>query len=65
MQTRARLFEGIMPGVVAVPWGLGHEDEGRWSRGVGQHPAALVNVMADPLTSESFWNSTPVSIRKA
>ena len=65
MSTRAKLFEGIMPNVVAMPWGLGHEGGGRWSDGVGQNPAHVVEVQTDPLTSGAFWNATRVSVRKA
>ncbi|MHC4609782.1 MAG: molybdopterin dinucleotide binding domain-containing protein, partial [Planctomycetota bacterium] len=65
MRTKAKLFEGIMPDVVAMPWGLGHEGGGRWSDGVGQNPANLVDVQTDPLTSGAFWNATRVSVRKA
>ncbi|MHC4769997.1 MAG: molybdopterin dinucleotide binding domain-containing protein, partial [Planctomycetota bacterium] len=65
MSARAKLFEGIMPNVVAMPWGLGHEGGGRWSDGVGQNPAHVVEVQTDPLTSGAFWNATRVSVRKA
>jgi anaerobic selenocysteine-containing dehydrogenase len=65
MRTKAKLFEGIMPDVVAMPWGLGHEGGGRWSDGVGQNPANLVDVQTDPLTSGAFWNATRVSVQKA
>jgi anaerobic selenocysteine-containing dehydrogenase len=65
LRTKAKLFEGIMPGVVAMPWGLGHEGGGRWSAGVGQNPAPLVEVQTDPLTSGPYWNATRVSVGKA
>ncbi|MBI4580747.1 MAG: molybdopterin-dependent oxidoreductase [Planctomycetes bacterium] len=65
MQTRAKLFEGIMPDVVAMPWGLGHEGGGRWSDGVGQNPSKLVETHTDRLTSGPFWNATRVAMRKA
>ena len=61
----AKLFEGVMPGVVAIPWGLGHADGGRWTAGVGQSPAELVRVHEDPLTGNPYWNATCVSVRKA
>lgn len=65
MRARVRLFEGLMPDVVAVPWGLGHEAGGRWSAGTGQNPAALVEIRPDPLTSGPLWNGTRVSVGKA
>ncbi|MHC4413780.1 MAG: molybdopterin-containing oxidoreductase family protein [Planctomycetota bacterium] len=65
IRAKAKLFEGIMPDVVAMPWGLGHEGGGRWSNGVGENPARLVDVQPDPLTSGAFWNATRVSVQRA
>jgi len=61
----AKLFEGLMPDVLAMPWGLGHEGGGRWTDGVGQNPTALVEIQTDPLSAGSYWNATRVSIQKA
>ena len=65
LQLRARWFEGVMPGVVAMPWGLGHEAGGRWCKGIGENPSHLVEAETDPLTSSRFWNATRVSVKKA
>jgi anaerobic selenocysteine-containing dehydrogenase len=65
LETYARLFEGIMPEVVAIPWGLGHEGGGRWSDGVGQNPSALVDARIDPLTAGPIWSATKVSVQRA
>jgi hypothetical protein len=54
-----------MPEVVAIPWGMGHEGGGRWSNGIGQNPAQLIDVYTDPLTAGPFWNATRVSMKKA
>ncbi|MBI4585383.1 MAG: molybdopterin-dependent oxidoreductase [Planctomycetes bacterium] len=65
IRTRVKLFQGVMPGVVAFPWGLGHQKGGRWCEGVGQNPSELVEAYTDPLTSEQFWNANRVSMKKA
>jgi anaerobic selenocysteine-containing dehydrogenase len=65
MRLTAKLFPGIMPDVVAIPWGLGHEGGGRWTTGVGENPAELVSVEVDPLTASPYWNATCVAVRRA
>lgn len=65
IRAQARLFQGIIPDVVAMPWGLGHQSGGRWCKGIGQNPSSLVETQTDPLTSGKFWNATRVSIQKA
>jgi anaerobic selenocysteine-containing dehydrogenase len=65
IRVKAKLFEGIMPEVVAMPWGLGHEGGGRWSDGVGQSPSKLVETQTDPATGSPYWNLVRVSVQKA
>ncbi|RJP31743.1 MAG: hypothetical protein C4547_15205 [Phycisphaerales bacterium] len=64
LRLHAKLFEGIMPEVLAIPYGFGHEGGGRWCEKIGQNPATLVDVEIDPLTGGPLWNSTRVALRK-
>lgn len=59
-----KVFAGLMPDVIAVPFGLGHRSGGRWCKGIGDNPAVLVDVRRDPLTGTALWTSTRASVRK-
>lgn len=61
----ARISAGVMTDVIAIPFGFGHKAGGRWSKGIGENPAELVDVRTDPLTGTALWNATRASIRKA
>jgi anaerobic selenocysteine-containing dehydrogenase len=63
IRVRARLFEGAMPTVVSIPFGLGHTACGRWATGVGANPAELLET--DATTGEPLWQQTRVRVRKA
>ncbi|MBI4521441.1 MAG: molybdopterin-dependent oxidoreductase [Gemmatimonadetes bacterium] len=49
-QVRARVYAGIMPGVVAMPEGQGHTAVGRYAAGKGVNVMELMAPDADPLT---------------
>ncbi len=59
-----KIYAGLMPEVVAIPFGFGHKSGGRWCRGIGENPAVLVDVRTDPLTGRSLWTSTRASVRR-
>ena len=59
-----KVYSGLMPGVIAVPFGLGHQSGGRWCAGIGDNPADLVEAQPDPLTGRSLWTSTRATIHK-
>ncbi len=59
-----KVYSGLMPGVIAVPFGLGHQTGGRWCRGIGDNPADLVEAQPDPLTGRSLWTGTRATIRR-
>ncbi len=59
-----KIFVGLMPDVIAIPYGFGHKTGGRWCKGIGENPADIVDARTDPLTGTSLWTSTRVSIRK-
>jgi|CXWL01.1.fsa_nt_gi anaerobic selenocysteine-containing dehydrogenase len=60
----ARVFAGIMPGVLAVPFGFGHEVDGRWAAIGGVNPARLVTSLHDSLSGSSYWNGTRAALAK-
>lgn len=65
LRTRARLYEGTMPGVVAMPLGQGHQALGRVARGRGVNPLALVSHAVDSRAGMAVLGLTQVRIVKA
>ncbi len=59
-----KVFPGLMPDVLAIPFGFGRHFGGKWCAGIGHNPAELVDPQTDPLTGRSLWTSTWASIRK-
>lgn len=59
-----RVYAGLMPDVIAIPFGFGRRAGGRWCTGIGENPAELVDVQWDPLTGTALWCSTRASVRK-
>jgi len=59
-----KLFSGLLPEVIAIPFGFGRKSGGRWCAGIGENPAVLVDAHADPLTGASLWTGTRASLRK-
>lgn len=44
IEVKARVLPSAMPGVVSVPFGLGHTSYGRWAKGVGANPMELTDT---------------------
>ncbi|MBI5015375.1 MAG: molybdopterin-dependent oxidoreductase [Deltaproteobacteria bacterium] len=65
VRLRCRFDHGIQPGTVRVASGLGHADGGRWMKGFGVAPAAVVTGTYDALAGMTNWQTTRVRIRKA
>jgi len=61
----AHLYEGAMPEVVNIPFGLGHSASGRWAKGIGKNPISIVEEILDPLTGNLLKDYTRVRIYKA
>ncbi|MCP4250386.1 MAG: molybdopterin-dependent oxidoreductase [bacterium] len=61
----AKIYTGVMPEVVAIPFGLGQKVGGRWCKGIGENPSTVVDAQMDPLSGAALWNLTRASIRKA
>lgn len=55
-RVRVHLFEGIMPGVVALPTGLGHTAYGSFLAGKGANVNALIGSIEDAATGyDAVW----------
>lgn len=65
VQAKARWYEGVVPGVVAMPLGLGHTEHGCWAKGIGANPTQLVRPTLDPHTGQPLWQETWVRVWKA
>jgi len=52
IRARARLYEGVMPHVVNLPVGLGHETGGRWTAGIGENVLRLLHTQREPVTGK-------------
>jgi anaerobic selenocysteine-containing dehydrogenase len=65
MKARARVFEGIHPGVVAIARGQGHYADGRWANGMGVNPNDIIGVDYDYLSGQSTFFNTRVKVYRA
>jgi anaerobic selenocysteine-containing dehydrogenase len=65
VRTRVHLFEGITPGVAAMPLGQGHSALGANARGRGANPLDLVENKPDSRAGMAVLGLTPVRIEKA
>lgn len=65
IKLKARLYPGIMPDVVAVPFEQGHTKYGRWARGRGENVNRLVADLPVSLSGTLPVGATRVRIKKA
>jgi anaerobic selenocysteine-containing dehydrogenase len=65
LQVRARLYPGIAPEVVHVPFGSGHGSGGRFAEAWGVNPNRLVGGEADRLAGTPALFATRVRMTKA
>jgi anaerobic selenocysteine-containing dehydrogenase len=55
-RVKVRVFDGIMPGLVAIPRGLGHTAFDRFLAGKGVHYNALIGPVEDPASGhDAAW----------
>ena len=64
IEAAAYVSETLHPDVVAIPLGLGHTEYGRFAKGVGQSPLALLPGDADPTSGGPRWFSVRVTLEK-
>ncbi|MFH1651176.1 MAG: molybdopterin-dependent oxidoreductase [Chloroflexota bacterium] len=65
LRVKARVFEGIRPGVVSIARGQGHDAYGKWDRGIGVNPNEIIGVDYDRLSGQSAFYNTRVRVYPA
>jgi len=65
LKARARVFEGIHPGVVAIACGQGHYSCGQWADGIGVNPNDIIGVDYDRTSGQSAFFNTRVRVYRA
>jgi len=65
IKAKARVFEGIHPGVVSIASGQGHRAYGEWARGIGVNPNEIIGVDYDRLSGQSACFNTRVRVYRA
>jgi anaerobic selenocysteine-containing dehydrogenase len=70
IEVPVEVTDGIMPGVVSIPHGWGHDAPGVKMRVAGDHAGVNSNVLAsesqvDPLSGNAVLNGIPVEVRAA
>ncbi len=64
LRTQARIFNGVLPGILAIPVGLGRPEGGRWAKGRGADPRVLVRTEKDPIRGMGVSGITTLRIRR-
>ena len=65
IKSKARVFQGIHPEVVAIARGQGHYYDGEWSNEIGVNPNDITGVYYDELSGQSAFFNTRVRVYKA
>jgi anaerobic selenocysteine-containing dehydrogenase len=64
IKARVVFNEALDPGVVAVPFGMGHKASGRYAKGIGVNPYDILAVESDYLWGRPAKTATRVKIAK-
>ncbi|MBW1672658.1 MAG: hypothetical protein JRJ45_03260, partial [Deltaproteobacteria bacterium] len=65
VSVRIHLFDGAMPGVIFIPFGLGHTAYDTYLKGKGVNPNEIIDPIEDPLSGQPVWWNTRVKVIKA
>ena len=65
IETQVYIYKGIQVDAVAVPMGRGHEEYGRYAKGVGVNPLKILSQAVDAESGELATHATRVRISKA
>ncbi|MGM0383977.1 MAG: molybdopterin-containing oxidoreductase family protein [Thermodesulfobacteriota bacterium] len=61
---RIHLFDGAMPGIIFIPFGLGHTAYDKYLKGKGVNPNEIIDPIDDPLSGQPIWWKTRVKVIK-
>jgi anaerobic selenocysteine-containing dehydrogenase len=64
LQLPAVIYPGIRPDMAAIPLGQGHRDMGRYAKGRGVNPLALLAMATEGKEPVPAWNATRVRIKR-
>ncbi|MFC1923803.1 molybdopterin-dependent oxidoreductase [Chloroflexota bacterium] len=64
VKVKARVFEGIMRGVVAIASGQGHYACGQWADYIGVNPNEVIGIDIDEKSGQASFKNTRVRIEK-
>jgi anaerobic selenocysteine-containing dehydrogenase len=65
IKARARVFEGMLPGVVAIAVGQGHYAPGKWDKDIGVNPYEIIGLDYDAVSGQPSFFNTRVKVYKA
>jgi molybdopterin-containing oxidoreductase family iron-sulfur binding subunit len=65
IKVRAKLFPGIIPSAVGIPFGLGHTSYGRYAKGFGVNPTSIIKNHYDFINGLPALHATKVKISLA
>lgn len=61
---RVKVVPTVSSEILAVPFGSGHKESGRYAKNIGTNPVALIDHLVDPLSGRNSWESTHVRVEK-
>ncbi len=64
IEAQVYIYKGVHPNVVAVPMGQGHTEYGRYAKGVGANPLAILAPTREEKTGEMALYATRVRVTK-
>lgn len=62
IKIKARVFQGIKPGAVAIALGQGHYQSGEWADDIGRNPNEIMGSAYDELSGQPCFMNTRVEI---
>lgn len=63
-EIRVRFSHFIAKDVLAIPYGMGHTELGRYASGVGKNPIRILKRSSGPIKEVASWYATEVSVEK-
>jgi len=64
VRLKPKISVGIMPEVIAIPFGMGHTSYGRYARGHGVNPISIMRNLYDPVSGKPAIEATKVRISR-